>query len=219
MLRLIAANLNYSSWSMRAWLALEVAGAEYKMLDVGMYTSDDWREKIASFSGAGKVPILVDGNLTIHESLAICEYVAELYPAAELWPKEPALRARARALSCEMLSSFAALRNAMPTNLRGRAQFTPNNDAVTADLNRLFDIFNSSLTTSKSEFLLGSFSIADCMFFPVLTRFRTYGVPLPPRIAHYSQAMFALPAVQKLEVLAQGTPAIARYDEMLIAKT
>jgi len=218
MLRLIAANLNYSSWSMRAWLALEVAGVDYRVFDVGMFTSPDWREKVLSFSGAAKVPILVNGNLTIHESLAICEYVAELQPKANLWPQDLALRARGRALSCEMLSSFSALRTAMPTNLRARAPGPPTSDAISADIRRLFDIFESSLLTSSGDFLLGDFSIADCMFFPVLTRFRTYAVPLPPRIAHYSQSLFNLPAAQKLEQIAREAPAIAKYDELLTAK-
>lgn len=215
MLRLIATNLNYSSWSIRVWLALETAGAKYKMLDVGMFTAPDWKEKILSFSGAGKVPILVDGNLTVHESLAICEYVSELYPEARLWPEDRALRARGRAISCEMLSSFSALRSAMPTNLRGRAQATPGGDRVQADIDRILDIFDASLATSTGEFLLGDFSIADCMFFPVVTRFRTYGVKLSPSAERYSQNLFALPIVQRLEELARHTPAIEHYDAVL----
>jgi glutathione S-transferase len=200
---------------MRPWLALETAGAKYQMLDVGMYTSPNWREKILAFSGAGKVPILVDGNLSVHESLAICEYVHEAFPAAQLWPPDRALRARGRAISCEMLSSFSALRSAMPTNLRGRAKSTPGGEAVTADVSRLLDIFEASMASSTGDFLLGDFSIADCMFFPVLTRFRTYGVPLTPGAARYSQNMFALPAVKKLEQLAALTPAIEKYDALL----
>src|SRR6188768_3142212 len=101
MLRLVCANLNYSSWSMRPWLALMHAGLPFKTHDVGLKTQPDWRERILAFSGAGKVPILVDGSLSIHESLAICEYVAELAPAAKLWPQDAQLRARGRAISCE----------------------------------------------------------------------------------------------------------------------
>lgn len=217
MLRLIVTNLNYSSWSMRPWLALTHAGAEFRTMDVRMFLAEDWREKILQFSGAGKVPVLVDGNLTIHESLAICEYAAEKYPAAGLWPSDPALRARARALSCEMHAGFSALRSAMPTNLRGRAAVAPTSPEVEADIRRIEDIFEASLSTSSGDFLLGEFGIVDCMYFPVVTRFRTYGVKLRPATARYSEALFALPIVQKLEAIARETEGVPRYDALLAA--
>src|SRR3954470_5456873 len=125
MLRLVSANLNYSSWSIRPWLALKHAGLPFRAHDIGLKTEEGWKERILSFSGAGQVPILVDGSLSTHESLAICEYVAELAPAARLWPENAQLRARGRAIACEMHSGFAQLRRAMPMNLRGRARTTP----------------------------------------------------------------------------------------------
>ena len=212
MLRFVTGNLNYSSWSMRAYLALEQAGAEYKTLDVGMFVKDDWRDKILQFSGAGKVPLLVHGSLTIHESVAICEYLNEQFPAAKLWPADVALRARGRAISCEMLSSFSALRSEMPCNLRRRAKVTPKSPALEKDIARVFDIWEASMATSSGHFLLGDFSIADCMYYPVATRFRTYGVTLPPSAQRYSEALFAHPAIKKLEALATHTDAIPRYD-------
>lgn len=215
MLRLVLGNLNYSSWSVRPWLALKQAGLPFRTFDVGMKTDDGWKERILSFSGAGKVPILVDGSLSVHESLAICEYVAELAPAARLWPEEPSLRARGRAISCEMHSGFAALRQAMSMNLRARAARTPQSSAIDADIARILDIWRASLSTSSGSFLLGDFSIADCMFFPVASRFRTYGVNLPGDAAAYSAALFALPIVQELEALARATPPIAEYDAAL----
>ena len=215
MLRLVCANLNYSSWSMRAWLALKQAGAEFKTHDVGLKTTPDWKDKITSFSGAGKVPILVDGPLSIHESLAICEYVAELHPAAKLWPEDSKLRARGRAISCEMLSSFSHLRNRMPCNLRGRAITTPSGPEIDAEVARVSDIWRASLESSGGPFVLGDFSIADCMFFPVATRFRTYGVALTDTAARYSQALFAHPHVQTLEALSKDAPPIAEYDAAL----
>ena len=215
MMRLVSGSLNYSSWTMRPWLALEHAQAPYKVLDVGMLTSDDWLDRVLSFSGAGKVPVLVDGALTIHESLAICEYVAEKYPEAQLWPRDAALRARGRALSCEMLSSFQALRNAMPTNLRGRATVTPTAPGVDRDVARILDIWRSSLDTTPGPFLLGDFSIVDCMFMPVASRFRTYKVALPDFAQSYLERIFALPTVQKLEGLAAAAPAIPKYDAAL----
>ncbi|MFZ5893538.1 MAG: glutathione S-transferase family protein [Myxococcota bacterium] len=212
MLRLVCANLNYSSWSMRPWLALKHAKAEFQIHDVGLKTKADWKERILSFSGAGKVPILVDGSLSIHESLAICEYVAELYPHAKLWPEDAKLRARGRAISCEMLSSFTQLRSYMNANLRARTTKTPDGPGVQADIARVFEIWTASLESSGGPFLLGEFSIADCMYFPVATRFRTYGVRLPDAAQRYSANLFELPIVRELERIALGTPAIAEYD-------
>lgn len=215
MLRLVYGNLNYSSWSVRPWLALKQSGLEFRGHDIGLKTQDGWKERILSFSGAGYVPILVDGSLSIHESLAICEYIAELAPAARLWPEDAKLRARGRAISCEMHSGFSHLRNAMDMNLRGRARRTPKSLQIDGDIARVLDIWRASLSSSGGPFLLGDFSIADCMYFPVATRFRTYGVPLPEDAAAYSAALFALPAVKELELIAQTTPAIPEYDAAL----
>ncbi|MGC4093842.1 MAG: glutathione S-transferase [Polyangiaceae bacterium] len=215
MLRLVCGNLNYSSWSMRPWLALQHAKAEFKLHDIGLKTAPDWKDRILAFSGAGKVPILVDGSLSIHESLAICEYVAELFPAASLWPTDVRLRARGRAISCEMLSSFGALRSRMPCNLRGRAKTTPQGPGVQADIERVLQIWNASLEATGGPFLLGQFSIADCMYFPVAARFRSYGVALPELASRYTNALFACAAVQQLEQIAASTPAIAEYDAAL----
>lgn len=212
MLRLVCGNLNYSSWSVRPWLALKHAGLPFRTFDVGMRTADGWKERILSFTGAGTVPVLVDGSLSIHESLAICEYVAELAPAAKLWPEDGQLRARGRAIACEMHAGFAPLRRTMTMNLRARASQTPQSPEVDADIARVLDIWRASLSTAQGPFLLGSFSIADCMFFPVVTRFRTYGVPLPADAAAYSAALFQLPFVQELEKIAQDAPAIPEYD-------
>jgi glutathione S-transferase len=215
MLRLVCANLNYSSWSMRPWLALKHAGVPFKTHEVGFKSQDGWKERILSFSGAGKVPILVDGSLSIHESLAICEYVAELAPQAQLWPADAQLRARGRAISCEMLAGFAALRQGMTSNLRGRSKSTPKSAAIDADVARIFDIWQASLSSSGGPFLLGAFTIADCMYFPVAARFRTYGVQLPDFARAYSEALFALPEVQELDRLALETPPIPEYDAPL----
>jgi len=215
MLRLVCANLNYSSWSMRPWLALKQAGAEFKVHDVGLKTSENWKDKILAFSGAGKVPVLVDGSLSVHESLAICEYVAERYPSAGLWPEDVQLRARGRAISCEMLSSFTHLRGAMPCNLRARAAKTPGGPQVERDIARVFDIWQASLESSGGPFLLGQFSIADCMYFPVAARFRTYGVTLPDFAARYSQSLFERPHHLELEAIAKDAPPIAEYDAYL----
>lgn len=214
MLRLVCGNLNYSSWSVRPWLALKHSQLPFRAHDIGLKTEQGWKERILSFSGAGRVPILVDGSLSIHESLAICEYVAELQPAAHLWPEDQKLRARGRAIACEMLSGFSHLRHVMNMNLRARARgdATPRSPELDAEVARVLDIWRASLSSSGGPFLLGGFSIADCMFFPVATRFRTYAVPLPEDAVAYSVALFNLPFVQELEALARATPAIPEYD-------
>jgi glutathione S-transferase len=214
MLRLVCGNLNYSSWSVRPWLALKYAGLEFRAHDIGMKTNEGWKDRILSFSGAGLVPILVGGSLSIHESLAICEYVAELQPAARLWPEDRKLRARGRAIACEMHSGFRQLRAAMPMNLRAVARHTPTSPEIDADIARVLDIWRASLSEG-GRFLLGDFSIADCMFFPVASRFRTYRVPLPDFAQAYSAALFELPFVKELEQLAAAQPPIAEYDVAL----
>jgi glutathione S-transferase len=215
MLRLVVGNLNYSSWSIRPWLALKHAGLPFKTHDIGIKADAGYKDRILAFSGAGTVPILVDGSLSIHESLAICEYVAELAPAAKLWPEDPKLRARGRAISCEMHSGFSALRNSMNHNLRGRAKARPRSPEVDANVARVLDIWQASLQSGGGPFLLGSFSIADCMYFPVASRFRTYLVDLPAEAQAYSDALFALPFVKELEALALTTPPIPEYDAAL----
>jgi glutathione S-transferase len=215
MLRLVTGNLNYSSWSVRPWLALKQAGAEFELHDIGLRTGPDWKERVLSFSGAGKVPVLVDGALTVHESLAICEYVAELYPRAGLWPDDRQLRARGRAISCEMLTSFSALRSQTPMNLRARTNKAVDGAQLRAEISRVREIWEASLVSSGGPFLLGRFSIADCMFFPVATRFRTYGVELPPQSSEYCRELFGLPYMAELEAIASAAAGIPQYDAAL----
>lgn len=215
-MRLVLANLNYSSWSMRAWLALRLAELPFKTFDVAMKSQPDWKDRILQFSGAGKVPVLVDGALTIHESLAICEYVHELRPEARLWPEDRALRARGRAISCEMLSGFSTLRGLMPCNIRGRSQRTPSSPALDKDIARVLEIWEASLATSPGPFLLSDhLTIADCMYAPVLFRFRTYGVALSETVRTYSDAVLSHPHVMQLQQVVGTTPAIAEYDAHL----
>lgn len=215
MLRLVGASLNYSSWTVRAWLALEQTGAAYRFFDVGLKTDPGWKEKILSFSGAGRVPILIDGPSSVHESLAICETLAERFPHAQLWPTEPQLRARGRALACEMVSGFPLIRNHMPMNLRARATKTPSAAGLAHEIARIQDIWEACMATTSGDYLLGGFSIADCMYMPVVSRFRTYGVPLSPGAARFSEAIWEHPLVKKLETLAATAPPIPEYDAAL----
>jgi glutathione S-transferase len=215
MLRLVAANLNYSSWSMRPWLALKHAGAAFKTFDVGMRTKPGWKQRILEFSGAGTVPVLIDGSLSVHESLAICEYVAELHPEAKLWPEARELRARGRGISCEMHAGFSSLRNELNSNLRARVERQSLRPETRADIARVFDIWKASLDSSGGPFLLGDFSIADCMFMPVAGRFRSYGIELDDSARRYSDAIFGLGIVKELEAIADNEPPIPEYDALL----
>ena len=214
-MRLVIAPLNYSSWSVRAWLALDHAGADFKTHEIALFVDPDWREKVLRFSGAGRVPILIDAHLSIHEALAICEYAAERFPAAKPWPDDPSLRARARAVSTEMSTGFMNVRNEMPMNYRARAtRFSPS-DETSREIERVLDIWNASLSTSPGPYLFGDFSIADCMYVPVLSRFQTYGVPLQGQIAAWEARIWEQPSVAKWTLLAEKSVAIPKYDVLL----
>jgi glutathione S-transferase len=216
--KLVVASLNYSSWSARAWLALTHAGAEFETHRIGLFVDEDWREQVEAYSGAGLVPVLVDGDLVIHESLAICEYVNELYPDAGLWPESRADRALARAYSAEMASGFRALRMSCPMNCRALARgFEPNEETV-RDVVRVAQIFELCRQRAQGgPFLFGRFGIVDCMYMPVVSRFRTYGIELEGAAADYAASMWEHPAVQAWTAVAEQAPAMPRYDAMLEA--
>ncbi len=220
MLRLVAANLNYSSWTIRAWLALRLAGAEFKLHDVGLKTKEGWKDRILQFSGAGKVPVLIDGSLSIHEALAICEYVAERFPAAKLWPAATEIRARARAISCEMSSNFHAIRAQLPVNVRGVAADFALSDEVRGEIARVNDIWTASLQTGPGPFLFGSqLTIADCMYVPVVSRFRTYGVAtdafLSTESLAYIETVWAHELVEELRRVSADAEPIDDFDRLL----
>jgi glutathione S-transferase len=220
-LELIVLSLRYSSWSMRPWLALTHAGAKFEartvelphMMDPGATTS--LADRRARGSVRGLFPVLrVDGT-PIHESLAICEYVAETYPDAGLWPENTLRRAEARAVSCEMLSGFGDMRRELSCHLFGRVPSFSPGPAARTDIDRVFEIWTEQLERSGGPFLFGRFSIADAMFFPVLTRFRTYGVALPDSVAPYALALDQLPAVRALLEVARREPRIPVYDSYI----
>ena len=190
---LVVGNKNYSSWSLRPWLALRVAGVDFEEVRIPLYR-DDTPAAIARWSPAGKVPVLRHGDVTVWESLAICEYAAEvLAPGAGLWPAEPAARAHARAIAAEMHAGFGALREALPMNLRARVRL-PLSPAVRADVERVVAIWEDCRARfgAGGPFLFGAFGIADAMYAPVATRFDSYGVSLPPVARSYADALRAL---------------------------
>jgi glutathione S-transferase len=167
----------WSSWSMRPWLALRRTGAEFTETLVRIHRLESRDEILAAGSPSGTVPALKDGELTIWDSLAICEYLAERFPDAKLWPEDRALRALGRSAAAEMHSGFHSLRGQCPVDLsvRTKAELV---EATAVDVRRIVALWSDLLTGSGGPFLLGSWSIADAFFTPVATRFRGYGVLL-----------------------------------------
>jgi glutathione S-transferase len=187
---LVVGNKNYSSWSLRAWLAMKVLGLPFREVRIPLYGPESKR-KLLEYSPAGKVPCLVDGELRVWDSLAILEYLAERHPA--LWPADAALRARARSISAEMHSGFPHLRQHMCMNIRKRLPGKGRTPEVLAEIARIVAIWSEA----RGPFLFGAFGAADAMYAPVVLRFRTYAVELPPVCRAYADAVLALPALQQ----------------------
>lgn len=201
---LVIGNKNYSSWSLRPWLAMKVLGLDFDEKRIALYGAGA-KEEILEYSPSGKVPCLIDGEVRVWDSLAILEYIAESHP--RLWPASRAERARARAISAEMHSGFAALREHMGMNVRKRYPGRGRTPEVLQDIARIEAIW----AQAKGPFLFGQFSAADAMFAPVVLRFRTYAVGAANRA--YYEAMLALPAMKDWIEAAEREPeSIAQFD-------
>ena len=204
MLQLYIGNKNYSSWSMRPWVLLRQAGIPFEEV-LARFDSFDpdskFKATIAGISPTGKVPVLVDGDLTIWDTLAIAEYLAETYPEKHLWPQDKTARARARSVCAEMHSGFTALRGACPMNIEAHlpevgALIWRDKPAVRADVQRLVDMWSGLLEQHGGPMLFGDFSIADAFYAPVCMRLHSYGLPVPEHIQVYVQRVRALPGVK-----------------------
>jgi glutathione S-transferase len=195
---LVIGNKAYSSWSLRPWLLMRQAGIGFDEIRISLY-GDGAKQKILQYSAAGKVPVLKDGDRTIWDSLAICEYLAEEYPEKRLWPPEAAARAHARSISAEMHSGFTNLRSQMPMNVRRELPGRAKTPEIVAEVARIQTIWNDcrSRYGARGPFLFGAFSVADAMYAPVVSRLRTYGVALDGAAAPYAGAIHALPAMQE----------------------
>ena len=212
-LALVIGNKNYSSWSMRPWVALTAFGIPFNEVRV-LLDQPDTAARIAAYSGAGRVPVLVAGEMTIWDSLAICEYVAEQFPDLHLWPQDVAARAMARSVSAEMHSGFAGLRSAMSMNIRMHMPGRGRTPEAQGDIGRISEIWEECMSRfGHHQFLFGEFSIADAYFAPVVMRFRTYGVSLAPALNAYCERVQAHPAVARwiTEALAE-TEVAAKHD-------
>jgi glutathione S-transferase len=213
-LKLVIANKNYSSWSMRPWVLLTQAGIAFNEHQV--YFNDEGKlDDVAALSPSGQVPVLwIDGE-PVWDSLAICESIAELYPQKLLWPTDPAARRHARSISAEMHAGFRELRRHMPMNIRSSHPGKGRTPAVDKDIARINAIWESCRERygSGGELLFGSFTCADAMFAPVVMRFVTYEVELPPVSRRYADAVLSLPGVGRWIAGAKAETQFVPTDE------
>lgn len=198
-LTLVIGNKNYSSWSMRPWMALKAANIPFNEIVIPLYTGDADKRRILSFTKSGKVPALVDGDITVWDSLAIIEYAAERFPEAKLWPQDRAARAHARSISAEMHSGFIALRNECGMNIHRPVGAKKISDEAQANVTRIQQIWSDCRARYGGDgpYLFGAFSGADAMFAPVVHRFRIYAIEVTPPVREYMNVMLANPAFKQ----------------------
>src|SRR5215471_8887199 len=196
-LKLVIGNKNYSSWSMRPWLALRASNIAFEEIFVPLYTDNAAdKERILSFTRSGKVPCLIDGDITVWDSLSIIEYLAERFPEAKLWPEDRAARAHARSISAEMHSGFMPLRNECGMNLHRPVRSIALSEDARANIARIEEIWSDCRARygKQGPFLFGAFTGADAMYDPFVHRFRTYDITVAPVVQAYMETMMALPA-------------------------
>jgi len=213
-LTLTIGNKNYSSWSFRPWIAMKAAGIAFTDRVISL---DDpaFKPTLAKLSPAGKVPVLLDGDIHIWESLAILEYLAEKFPAAALWPTDPAARAHARAIAAEMHAGFVALRNHCPMNFWRPVKRRELTEDVAANIRRIDTMWSDCRARfgTGGPFLFGRFSAADAMYAPVVSRFHTYDIQVGSVARAYMDAVMALPAWAEWRDAAVQEPWVLAEDE------
>jgi len=218
-MKLIFANKNYSSWSLRPWLVLKHFNIPFDE-EMVLLSGEGWQEKIRKKSPSGKVPVLVDGDVVIPETIAIMEYLHDKYPAKGIWPSNRVERALARSAAAEMHGGFNALRNEAPMNLRASHPGKVDPDLVAADLKRVERLWGELISRSGGPYLFGSFTAADAMFAPLATRIRTYELAVTDLAMEYVEAIYALPAFQEWLAEAVKETWTVEHDEIdvLLAK-
>lgn len=216
-LTLVIGNKNYSSWSLRPWLAMKMAAVEFGEVRIAL-DRPDTRSRILQYSPTGKVPCLIDSSagqdspLHIWDSLAICEYVNEVYAADRLWPADRRRRAAARSVTAEMHAGFAQVRQHLSMDIRSRkaahgARALARAE-VQAEVARICSLWTAALESSGGPYLFGDFCIADAFYAPVVTRFATYSVALDRALSAYSARIFALPPMQQWVEAARAEPEV-----------
>jgi glutathione S-transferase len=214
-LTLVIGNKNYSSWSLRPWLAMKQMGIDFAEILIFLYTPTA-RPEILKYSPAGKVPILIDGEVRVWDSLAICEYLTEKFPKLPWLPEDSVARAVARSICAEMHSGFLNLRHHFPMNCRAKISGRAITLELEAEVARIRDIWRTTRQQfgDGGELLFGKFTLADAMFAPVVSRFHTYDVSLDPICQRYCEAILALPAMQEWIEAARIEPEIVQQFEI-----
>jgi glutathione S-transferase len=214
-MKLYIGNKNYSSWSLRAWLMAAKAGLDFDEILLSLDTPSFY-ERLALVSPTLKVPTLVDGDVTVWDSLAICEYLNDTYLDGKAWPADPAHKARARAIACEMHSGFNALRSELPMNIRA-TRCVQLSDAARKDIQRIDAIWSEQMQLFSQQdsggWLFGDWSIADMMFAPVVMRFNTYGVALSEPARRYLAHVTQCPEIQRWIAAALQETEVVAADE------
>ncbi|WP_432471696.1 glutathione S-transferase family protein [Amphritea sp. HPY] len=213
-MKLVIGNYNYSSWSLRAWLLMQYKELEFETVRIALF-APDFTDQIKQYNPAGKVPVLIDNGHTIWDSLAICEYINEQYLDGSCWPEDKHLRAHARSSCAEMHSGFMQLRSEVPMNCRRIIDNFRVSGGVQTDIDRIITLWTEALELSSSEqFLYGEFSIADAFYAPVVYRFNSYGVELPPQLEAYKQRILNLPACMEWLKLAKQETEVIEEEEV-----
>jgi glutathione S-transferase len=214
-LHLVIGNKNYSSWSMRPWIGLKAAGIPFDETLIA-FDAPDFKARLATISGTGKVPVLIDGDTHVWESLAILEYAAEKYPQARLWPTDSAARAHARSVANEMHAGFVPLRRHLPMNMQRPVETRHLTSEAAVDVRRIDAMWSDCRARfgKGGPFLFGTFTAADAMYAPIVSRFRTYAVEVGAPARAYMEAMIALPAWQEWEAAALTEEWVVADDEV-----
>jgi glutathione S-transferase len=217
-MKLVIGNKNYSSWSLRAWLVLREAGIPFEevMIRFGAgFGNGEFTERVRRHSPVGRVPVLVDDDIVVWDSLAIAEYLAEKFPEKKLWPEARAARARARSICAEMHAGFSHLRNRMPMNCEATLPLGALEITVLRDIERVTEIWREARASYGAEgpFLFGRFSIADAYFAPVVWRFVTYATPLPAHAEGYVETMTNLASMKEWLASARAENEFVDFDE------
>ena len=215
---LVIGNKNYSSWSLRPWLAMRVAEIDFdeKLIEFGDF-GPEWQNAIVEYSPTKKVPLLIDGDIKVWESLAILEYLADKWPEKKLWPTNTPARAMARSVSAEMHAGFTALRTYMPMNIRAsHPGVNLDKPGVMDDVNRVCAIWNEARENfgSGGDFLFGHFTNADAMFAPIVSRLTTHAVEVDQVSRAYMDSVLAIPAMVSWSDAGRAEKAVVSMDEI-----
>jgi len=214
MYKLVIGNKNYSSWSLRPWLLMKIADIEFEEINIELFKPEG-KQQLLHYTDAGKVPVLIDNEMPIWDSLAIAEYLAEHHPEKVLWPLASDSRAIARAVTAEMHSSFNAIRGTLPMNCRRSTHYDNISPELQKDIDRICTIWKQCKKEygEQGDFLFGQFSIADAFYAPVVIRLNGYNIKVGDVERRYMDNVLALPALQEwIETAKQEKTVVEAYE-------